>query len=327
MARRGALALQTSMTLDMEPIKYRNLIKGMTPMTKTPVSTAFDMVRNEEMLKNICFISTLLNKAADVPEIFTINGITIYGKEVIGVKNDLFKGAWTNISAYLKRPKDKFGAMTITGSNELMALVVRSVLCMAYDDNPNWLNSRAQAFVVGFYAKSMTYIVSRLFSFDVEESAISSYAFACYYASKFDQRRDKNNIPELLNRCTDVFNNGRVSKADLDKHMSNIIGKDDITMDHVIEFIRKLGPNRVANLSAGNIYQALLSSSRSNVPTVIAADYPPYMVYMLLRTVSNDKHPIFTNIINNRYTRPQINAELDNIVRDKNTYQGIVING
>ena len=325
LARTGANVLQSDLTLDMSPEKYNALISSISPSVKTPVSTAFEMIKMGGQLKDICFISSIMNKSSTVPEILTINGLTIYGKQVRAVSNLKFKGAWTNISAYLSRPKDRYSDPTIKGSNELMALVVRSVICMAHDDNEDWLNSRGQAFLVGFYAWAMSHIVGRLFSFDVEEGAIARYAFAHYYAAMLNSRRDANNAPDLLNRTNNVFAHGRVSKEDLDKRMRDIVGNDDINMDHVIKFIVTHGPARASKLSAGNVYQALLSSSRSNVPTVISANYPPYLLYMILRTVANDKHPLFTNILNNRYTRQQVDSELDAIVRDKSTYAGINI--
>lgn len=327
LAKKGAVELQTKMTLDATQDEYLALVKSISPVVKTPISDTFLSIKKLDGLKNITFLSVLNDKATNLPEILTIKDLSIYGKQVGAVSDKRFKGCWANITTTLTKGKDRYAGLSVSGTNELMSIIVRSVMCMAYSDNDVWLNNKASEFLIEFYAKSMATILIRMFSLDVEESTVTKYAFAYYYATLLSNKRDENNAPEILNRCVSLLRNGRVSKEDLDKKMDSIVGKDTMSMDHVATFIVAMGPDRVRGFNSKHVYRALLSSSRNSIATVISADYPPYLVYLLLRTISNDKHPIFTNVINMMYTRQQITAAVDNIIRDDRTFSGIKVNG
>ena len=327
LAKHCAHELQSTLTLDLTPEEYLSLVQGITPIIKSPMSEAFVSIRGDHLLKDLCYVSTITRKDANLPELLTIADITVYGKQVPAVKQPYFKGAWTDISQTLSAPKDRFDKVSVKSANDLMSSSVRGILCMAYEDSEEWLNSKATAFVVEVYARVMGTIVNRLYKLDVEETAIVRYAFAYYYASLMSDKRDDDYAPEVLNRCGNLFQHGRISLANLAERMYNIVGKDAVTMQHVAKFIVQHGPNRAKGFDASNIYRAMFNSSRNSVATFIAADYPPYMVYLIMRTASNDKHPILTNVLNNMFSRQQVEAEIANIVKDKRTFSGIKKNG
>lgn len=323
LAKHSANELQASITLDLEAPAYLSLVRGITPIIRSPMSEAFLYIKKEDLLKNVCYISNITDRKSSLPELLTITDLTVYGKQVRAVKQSYFKGAWTDIGPMLSNPKDRFDTVTIKSANEIIASTTRAILCMAYEDSKDWLNSKGKVFVIDVYSRAMGTIVNRLYKLDVEESAIVRYAFAYYYASLLTDKRDSNNAPEILNRCTQLFQNGKVNMEVLAERMYNIVGKSDVTMEHVAEFVVQHGPSRAKGFDASNVYRSLFNSSKNSVATFIAADYPPYMVYLILRAVSGDKHPILTNVLNNMFTRQQVTAEVGNIVKDKSTYSGI----
>ena len=327
LAKKAGVLLQSEMKMDMDQLEYVQLISTTKPVVHTPMSKAFELIVNEKLLNCIYYISLLSKKLTDIPEVLTIPEVTIYGKHVSGIHQKELKRSWANMSTVLSRPRDRYGKPFISGVNETMSIVVRSILSMAYDDNEHWLNGKGRAFLIDFYAKSMSSILNRYYSFDVQEGALVRYAFAYYYASLLDNRKGKNGEPEVLNRCGSIFQNGLIDKDKMDNLMTGITKSDEPTMEHVVKFIAEYGPDRAKNISSKIIYQALLSTSRSSIATLICADYPPYLLYMILRVVSNDKHPLFTNVLNNMYTRQQVTAEINSILEDKSTFSGVDIYG
>lgn len=323
LAKHGANELQSTIITDLDPAGYLAMVKAITPISRSAITDLFTASKETQAMDNISFISTVLRKKANLPEILTIDDVCINGSQIPNVKQERYMGMWTNINSMLTNTgKDRFNNISVTASNELMASVVRGMYCRSYDSNENWLNTKSQAFLIEVYSRMMENILNRLYKLDLVEAAVVRYGFAYYFASLFSNKRDDKHAPEVLNRCAGLFKLSKVSTDILAERMYVIVGDDDVTLEKVAQFIVENGPARASGFSAGNVYRMIFTASRNSLMTYIAVDYPPYFLYTLLRVISGDKHPLLTNIINSDFTRPRINDEVATIVHDKEAIFG-----
>jgi len=302
--------------LDASQDKYVSLISNVNPVVKTYISTCFNNIKKEELLDTCYYISTIMNKKIDVPELLTINEITVDGLQVDSIKNSEYKKPWINISSMLSPPsKSRYADLSISASNELMASVVRAMLCVSYNDSKEWLNPQSASFVVEFYTMTMRTVIDRLYRLNFEETGVVKYAFAYYYSSLLSDKKDKNGAPSLLHKSHTVLRGMENSLDELAVNMQEIVGKEDMAMVHVIEFIKTYGPARTSTLTVEMIYKALSIVSHNSVATWIAADYPPYLVFLLLLSMSGSKHPIISNVINNMFDKKYIRTNVEQLVK------------
>lgn len=317
--------LITDAKLDTTQDKYFAIVNNISPIIKTPISECFNSIKDEGVLKQIYFISTLMSKSISVPELLTINDISIYGKTLPYVKQkDLLK-SWINISSMLSPPsKSRYADLTVSSANDLMSSVVRACLCMSYTDSKTWLNPKLAAFVIEVYVMMMRSVVDRLYRLDLEESSIIKYAFAYYYAYLLDNTLDKDGVPVLLQKSSLLFKANKESIEDLNETMLTILNGEQITMNHVVKFIVENGPSRVRTLNKDMLYRATSISSLNNVATWIAIDYPPYLVYLLFLSMSGNKHPIINNLVNNVFDTKYVKQNVEQLLKYKNLYNGVV---
>ena len=322
LARSAATDIQATMKLDLDQDEYAQLVKSITPIVKTPISDFFSRAVAADSHREIFYISTVKNNSGNVPELLSINDLTILGKDVQVKMPDEMRKAWAHITTCISLPKtDRLGDLQVTASNDLMSIVDRCVLCTSYSTmSGDWLPGKSSEFLIDVYAKMMSMIVSRIYGLDVEEGVIVKFAFAYYMASLMTTERDANNAPMIINRCNTLFKYGKIDFNKLIEKMTSLVGEDTMSMKYVSQFIVANGPDRIKDFTEGNIYRALMTSSRNSIASLIAADYPPYMLYLLLRIISNDKHPILTNILNKQFTRSQINDEIKLIINHKPIY-------
>lgn len=316
------------MVLDTTQERYQALVQGVHPVVKTPISECFKHIQDDDLLNNIFYISTIMNKKSTIPELLTVADISVYGKYVSGVSLQDHKKAWLNLSSMLDAPKNnRYADLSIAATNEVMSAVVRAMLCMSYDDSKEWLSPTLAAFVVEFYANTMQYVIDRIYKLDSDSNAIVKYAFAYYYAGKLSTAREKDKSPALLQKAHKLFKNIDISLEDLAEKMNDIVGSEDMLLNHVVKFISDNGPGRLSTLNADMIYRSLSISSHNSVSTWIAADYPPYLVHLLFTSLSGNKHPILNKVINNMFGNKYINTNVQQLLKYSNLYSGGNPNG
>ena len=310
--------------LDATQDKYVAIAQGINPVVRTPISECFTAIKNKKMLDRLYYISVLLNPKIDIPEILTVNDVAIDGAYVHGLRDDRFKRVWLNISSMLAPPSgSRYAELTVSSSNELMASIVRGMICMSYADSVEWLNPKLASFVIEFYTIMMRTILDKRYRLDLEEGGLIKYAFAYYYASLMSEQKDKEGTPVLLQKCTHLFRGMDSSIEELNERMKEFLDGDSITILHVVEFIKMFGPDRLHDLNVELLYKSLSIVSQNSVATWIAADYPPYLVYLLFLSMSGNKHPILNHIINNMFDKKYIRENVEQLVKYQNLYTGV----
>jgi len=315
--------------LDVPQEKYVSIVKAINPMVKTPIAEMFTNIKDSGDLNNIFFISTIMNRKTSLPEMLTITDVAVYGKHLSGIKDKELKKAWVTLSPYLAPPKQsRYEAIAVSGSEEIMASVVRSMLCMAYADNKSWASPKIMAFLAEFYGWMMTYSIDRRYKLDIQDGVVVRYAFAYYYASKMSNDVDDNGAPVLLHKLDKTFFRGMSTSLDtMGSNMAAITQGEPVTIEHVVTFIQSFGPSRLSELNAGLLYRLQSVASHSSMGSMIAVDYPPYLAYLILITQSGSKHPIVNYVLNNMFKAPRIRAIMNDMIKYKRFYTGVNPNG
>jgi len=204
-----------------------------------------------------------------------------------------------------------------------MNLIVRANLCMSYADTKNWLTPSGSVFLIEVYATMMRTVLDRAYRLDLEESAVFKYAFAYYYSYLINNKLDKNGAPVLVQRCSHLFKTMTDSMDAMADKMNETLNGEEPSIPLIIEFIKENGPPRVKNLSKEMLYRVLAVSSNNSVATWLSIDYPPYLVYLLLLSLSGAKHPILSNVINNMFSPNYIKQNVNELLKYSKMYNGV----
>ena len=318
-----AVGVVEGLPLDLDQAEYHSLVRGANPLMRNALSEAFRNIKQQSVLEKMYYVSTITDKEVSVPEVLAMDDLTIIGEQAGHVSNKEARGAWVCLNSCLTAPRARYDGVTVSSVNQLSSTVVRAGMCMAYaKNNYGWLGDKSMAFMVSVYAHTVHSILNRLFNLDIEESSLVRYAFAHYYASKLTNHFSPSGMPLILNRCSDSLFKGKVVLSEYSDRMLAITGKANAvpTMEDAVEFVKEYGPKRASRLDANMIYRAAYTNSRKSLATHVAMDYPPYLAYLLLRLSANDKHPLFTRVLNDNFKKQFVDMELDSFAKDKRTF-------
>jgi hypothetical protein len=316
--------IQNRSLLDATQDRYLAIMTGMTPFVKTPISECFDAIKAGKLLDNIFYMSFINNSKVSIPEVLTVTEFSIYGKHVKGVSSADLKKTWLNLSSMLAPPsKSRYDNLSISASNEAMSAIVRAMLCMAYADSKEWLSPKAAAFVIEVYAMTMASLLDRVYKLDVQESAVAKFAFAYYYASLLSEDKHKDGTPVLLQKMFYLFKGMSISFDQLGEKMKHLVGKEQMSVKHVVSFIVAHGPSRMSDLNMETVYRSLSISSYSSISSMIAVDLPPYFTHLLFNSLSGNKHPIINNIVANILSPSYVKDNVLGLLKHKKLYAGV----
>jgi hypothetical protein len=325
MAKQTEKALRwiKSNKFDDEQRIYNLLIDRINPVIQSPLSSVFEFVKHNKQHENNLTMSFIRNDVSGVPEIIASKDIYVNGAEVKGAKGEYSK-PWLNITEMVKLPNNnRNDELTISSRMMVINLVSRNAICSAYDNNTAWVNPTSGMFLMDVYATLMHSIVNRPFNLNSSEGSIVLFAFAWYYATMLNEDIDSaTGAPALMTRSRHNYLVSSNSEAykELAIKMTDIIGNNKMSLEHVIEFIKETGPSRLSKLNVALIYRTLATSSVNAVQTWIAADYPPYMAMLILQTLSGIRHPLLHSILTKQMRINKVRESLDVMVKTKTFY-------
>jgi hypothetical protein len=204
-------------------------------------------------------------------------------------------------------------------------MVVRAFLCISYNDSKEWLNPRAASFVVEFYTMAMELVMDRLFNLNYEESVVPKLMFAWHYAELMSSPEEKSDIPALMSKASAVFK-GNLAAARLQELLTEVSafkGGNPMSMDMVVECIKKFGTSRLSNIRKTDLYRYFAISSTDNTSMMIAMDYPPYLLHQILKIVGGSKHAILSTVYKSRFDKKIVDKILDQLVMDRDLIEGV----
>lgn len=323
LAKQAGSMLETVIETDYEQNEYLYITKGVNLVINSPVRSAFTLAKEHELLDKVYYVSTVGKKHISLPELLTIREVTVNGAQVPTVHDDKLKKAWVEVSQCFQASRERGGRPELKAPVEYASMVLRGLLCTGYDQTTNWLTDKSQAFIIEVYSRMLTNELNRIYKFDNTEYVTVAYGFAYYLAALLSDKVDDNNAPVVLNRINQLTKAGNVELKALADKMFAVVGdhtKKPFGLDSVVEYIKRSGPSRLSDLNTTNIYRKAFTSSRNNISTYIAMDYPPYLVYLLLRVGGGEKHPMLNAVLERMggSSKSAILAEIDQLAKDSN---------
>lgn len=312
--------LVTDLIPDVSHEQYVKTIQGITPVVKSPLSDIFMLARHTHAFEKFGYISYLKHPNLKIPEILTLQDLSIYGKDVS--KNSDYSGVWINLMPVLAKGNSRYNALSINSISRVVALMVRGMLCMSYEDNGLWLSPKSAMFLIEFYAQMMNVIFDRMFKLTTEESGFIKLVFAYRYAMLVNPKLDSNKAPLLVVKSKHLF---REIQQGFDELLHKLVSEVGTAtdMDTYVRFIIDNGPDRMGKLSSKTIYGAVSISATSSVASWISADYPPYLMYLILGAMSSIRNPIISTVIDRYFTVKYIRTSIDNAIKNQNFYAGM----
>lgn len=231
----------------------------------------------------------------NIPEILTVNDVTLDGLTVQGAPAFLQR-AWVNISPIVGKKKVVSDPIYITDIPRLQQLVVRALLSMSYNDSDRWLEPRLSVFIIESYSMTIAGQLQIAFNLNFDEVRLVQTIFALFYAQRLSGKDEDliRDWPILINRCG--FLGSQMELTDKLNMIADFCGDDKtLTLDRCIDILVKHGPSRMARFNSRGLYQMFSRSNAEAQSMIYALDYPPYWVYLVLKTLSNDKNPILAN--------------------------------
>ena len=278
-------------------------LKSSVKMTvSTPITEIY--TRAADLDKLNCFTMFDLSKATEIPTILTIGEIAIDGKYVSSSMPDIFQNIWLNLTPFFKSNDAYNRNPQITDTIQLAQYVARGLLCMSYNDSRAWLTPTLRIQIIETYSLCMTMRMRTLFDLNVEEYQLVRLLFAAYMAQMLDADQETSEIPAILYSCKFLFMDTGTPRTidDRMEGISEVRNRVDpsmrLSIDSICKILAEKGPDRMKKLlKTAAFYQFMSRSPTDSQSMLVAIDYPPYFVYMLLNNLRGGKNPFFQNLI------------------------------
>lgn len=318
------LTLKSGIT-DVDQSEYVYQLKQVRPTVNSPINNMFNNIVSQDKLGAFYYYSFLTKKNLDVPELLTLEDIVVDGKHVPSLNIDSLKTVWVNLNSSLSIDRDT-RSVKVTDSPRCVSSVVRAFLCASYHDSDEWLSPDSAAFVVEFYTMAIANVLERIYQLDEEEVKQVKLLYGWYYASLLG-KVESNGYPVLLNKI-DRKIRGLEPATKFQERIDAVLEylkDEEISTSLIARILSTDGPIRMKSFGPTNIYRFMTVSSADNVGTMISVDYPPYLVWNMMRAMSGAKHPLFTRIIKS-YNRSEIIRNMDKLVNNP-LFKGALQNG
>ena len=277
-------------------------LKSSVKMTvATPITEIYTKAADLDKLN--CFTMFDLSKATDIPTILTMSEIAVDGKHISGSMPDIFRNVWVNLTPFCRT--DAYNRnLHITDTVQLAQNVARGLLCMSYNDSPTWLTPALRIQLIEIYSLCMTMRMKTMFELNIEEYALTRLLFAAYMAQMLDEEQENMEVPPILYSCKFLFMDTGTPRTIDDRFegISDVRNQVDPTMklsiDAICNILHAKGPDRMKKLlKSASFYQFMSRSPLDSQSMLMAIDYPPYFVYMLLNNLRGGKNPFFQSLI------------------------------
>jgi len=322
----GKYLVMRKSSMDLSQDRYLSIMANINPMVTSHMNTLFKNLISKDKLKSLYLFSVLRGGVTDLPELLTIDDVTIDGKFVDLTLPDDLQRAWVNLTSVMSFNKqDRAGLLQVNDIPKAVSSTVRAFLCMSYNDSKEWLSPRASVFLIEFYTMAMSLVMDRLFTLDYEESVLPNLLFAWHYAELLSNPDEKSKVPALLTKSTRIFK-GNMSGAQIDELISKVLeikGDEMMSMGMVAKCIKALGTSRMSKIQKSDFYRYFAVASSDNAPMMLAMDYPPYLLHQILKVAGGGKHYIMSSVFKNRFQKRDIMQMLDQIVMDKALIEGV----
>jgi hypothetical protein len=264
----------------------------------------------------------LTTVTTSIPVVLTYDEVSINGTVLPNCPRDLQK-VWINLSPAMTARKDPRAPIRFNDISKVMGYFVRGKLSSDYDTTPegsDWINPKHAAFIIQTFAEAAHMRIARLYNLDVHEGRMVMTAFAYHYAKLLGQESDNSKYPYLLNRCGFLGSAAEIAQR-IDMMTDALDGKDlhSDRLGSICEALAAVGPGRMRDrFNVGVFYQSFGIGSIDTMTTAIAAEYPPYWIFMLLKYASGAKIPLLSTLFKLGYLKRNLKPSITDLIKDRN---------
>lgn len=326
--RKRAIEAATFLTKNSGVIIGRDGAEYLKSSVKMTVSTPITSIytRAADLNKLNFFTIFDLSGVPDIPTLLTVNAIAVDGKYISPNIPHTLQNVWVNMTPFLKfNRNDAYNRIPqITDTVQLASVIARGLLCMSYNDSSVWLTPSLRITIIEAYSLCMTMRMKTMFDLNFEEFALCRLLFAAYMAQMLDAESVDKEVPPILYSCKFLYSDTgsprtvaeRLEKISgvRTKYASNM----ELSIDTICKILSEVVPGRAQKLlKTAAFYQFMSRSPMDSQYMLLALDYPPYFVYMLLNNLKGGKNPFFQSLINFGDMKRTLNKFAEELVNSK----------
>lgn len=281
------------------------LASSIRSILKTPLSEVFDRIAASEALRNFAAIFARSNSSS-LPELLTTTSITIDSSQVNEVNTlrsmpELYKKIFVNLTPALRLDKQR-GQLTVGAVDTFQTIFVRGHLVASYEDSDGWLPPYIAEYAVKSYSMILSGMISKYYGLSFPETMKLAGVFAFYFCQCLSREGDNLTLPPLFNRCTYIGNRGEllVLSEEICEFLQSTGSTIELDMDKVCALLAHLGPSRMAKFDYMGFKALCGGLGPDLITSLIALEYPPYWIYLLIAALSGVKLPLIYKLNEHR---------------------------
>lgn len=256
-------------------------------LASTAASAIVNGLASEELLDMFTLVDTSLSNQS-LPELLAIADFTVDMKQMPGSTNVMnsikeYKNKIIfNTAPIIKRTRE--GYVSLTNLNDFHLMITRGALVNSYytATGSYWLNPNLLKFITRSYSSILAVPIVKHFRLSVPEQLLIETILAYFIMSRM-----ADNHTELLSQC-DFLGSKMTIKNTIDS-IEERIGDTTMTLSSMCDLMVACGPDHMSKFNVDIFKRMCGSMGSSSISTNIALEYPPYWVYQLIYTLSDNK--------------------------------------
>lgn len=295
------LAKNRDCILGLDGAEY--LQSSVRPTVSTPLVDIYN--KAAELGKLQYFTMFNVANVTDVPTLLTLKDIAVDGKYISSKMPTSYQNVWINLTPILGMRDAYNRNLQITDQIEFANQVARGLLCMSFNDSESWLTPTIQTKIIDVYSLLFTSHLKNRYNLDLNEVSMVRVLFAAYMAQMLGCEDVE--IPPVLNRY-DLLkllipgNPTPRALAEIFEKFHDVRQKINpntwqLSIGTICKILQKVGPGRMEKLTDRTLYVFMSRSPMDNQNMMVAMDYPPYFVYLMLQNIRGGKNPMFQNLM------------------------------
>lgn len=269
-------------------------------LSSTPISNMFERCISTGFINEFATILKIPDKT-NVPDLITMGSIVVDLKESnqgnpLRPFPELYQKILINISSLVKPANNGWYVSAI---QEMHSMFIKGMLVRSYAMSKDiWLSPPHNQFMIRSYAMLVATVVARTTGLNYNELLNVAMIFALYMTqmlNRIDRYKEDPIPPSFYNQ------NYLGQRSDLirftDEHHKEL--ETPLDLNRCCNLISQIGSAKVKNFNSDLLYRlcASLGSYIDKLTTMIALEYPPYWMWMILQSVSGAKLGSFGKIL------------------------------
>lgn len=269
-------------------------------LSSTPISNMFERCIHTGFINEFATILKIPDKSG-VPDLITMGSIVVDLKESsqgnpLRPFPELYQKILININSLVKPSNNGW---YVSAVQEMHSMFIKGMLTRSYAMSGDmWLSPSHNQFVIRSYAMLVATTIARTTGLNYNELLSVAIVFALYMSQMLNRsdRYKEELIPPSFYNNTYLGQRSDLVRF-VDENHDDL--KEPLNLNRCCNLINKIGSSKVRNYNIDLLYRQCnsLGSYIDKLTTMLALEYPPYWVWMILQSVSGAKLGSFGKIL------------------------------